>query len=514
MLKERIKDIEIWYDKEHILEFNHARKIIENNYEMFNKYFLPENKIISLIETGKTGIVCVPKDFDNYFSNLVKELYNHIGQYREIKDERFFQLFYLEYLNRINPVDDDRVIIPRLDMYSNEDFEETLAYNYYLKKGTMDDFIEYLKNKDNNKEIFEWLRDNYRYDAYNYLLKNFIECQDIIGSKFREQASKTVFLLANDSYENIMKKARGINVFDTNKLPDLSKEELDKMFTDFLNKIGAPKSWKEKYEEVKKNNLIFIPRGDFNSSYCTITKDNEIAIVLSDIGKLDTFITLAHEFAHYISLSNMKDGKNYALNEFPSIFFEKIAIDYLSSLGYSNEVIETVINFRIDTNQIQLINYITIFRDLDIYTEKGSITEEDIIVFKKNSYEIMKMVEEEIRTKGEYQGVKLTEEEMKEVFKKNYTLEELAHLDTDDNTLNLLLNGKYIFIAYKYFLGTVFADETRYKMMNDKTILNKMFDITDNLHSLSTDEVDKRIGIYDIFKDHEAKINFKEFNEE
>ena len=49
---------------------------------------------------------------------------------------------------------------------------------------------------------------------------------------------------------------------------------------------------------------------------------------------------------HYVSHTYNKDSIPFALEEFPSIFFEKYALDFLEKNGYSKESVEVLHDFR------------------------------------------------------------------------------------------------------------------------------------------------------------------------
>jgi hypothetical protein len=128
------------------------------------------------------------------------------------------------------------------------------------------------------------------------------------------------------------------NNSDSNKL-DINKWK--NLVDGYFKYIRAPKSWKDGFKMfLDKNKIIFTHKNDDSSAYIREKTPNKIEI--SEDNNEAAFLSFTHEFAHYVSYKDKEYDNNYLLAEFPSIYFEVIAANYLADLGYDKNYIKSL----------------------------------------------------------------------------------------------------------------------------------------------------------------------------
>lgn len=162
----KVKDIEIIYDDEK--NINDIKNVITNNYQLF-QMILGSKKKISLVEDSDedTLYIC---NFDDFFSEAINQIFNPtaFGNPKDHKD--LLIQFYLEYLIRNNSNFKKGLFEPNNGL-SDELLIDFLAYFYYTKASNFNDFVDYLKNRQDFVKIIEWTKKEIRFELYNYILK-------------------------------------------------------------------------------------------------------------------------------------------------------------------------------------------------------------------------------------------------------------------------------------------------------------------------------------------------------
>ena len=80
---------------------------------------------------------------------------------------------------------------------SAEMTDTVIAKQYYLVNGSAEDFVEYAKyrNPEERKKILYWLRENCRYETYNYILDKVCNYLKDNGFDFlASSASNNIFV--------------------------------------------------------------------------------------------------------------------------------------------------------------------------------------------------------------------------------------------------------------------------------------------------------------------------------
>ena len=89
------------------------------------------------------------------------------------------------------------------------------------------------------------------------------------------------------------------------------------------------------------------------------------------------FLTFVNEFIHYITLR--KNEPSTHLKEFPSIYYEDIAAEFLVANGYSEDIIKDIIIRRNNGNLFVYNKYIPLLLDINKYKNKGPLNSKDMV---------------------------------------------------------------------------------------------------------------------------------------
>ncbi len=312
----------------------------------------------------------------------------------------------------------------------------------------------------------------------DYLLRNLVTVMDIIDDT-KEELSP-VF--------NMEEKP----------LPKLSKDNLINYFKDFLKYVDPSldmyNDFIEFYEDNKR--LVFLDELDEkerdrvfglinaekvaqDSFYLCETNGNE-HIYINRRGDISDFKALAHEFAHYLTChNNMFRYQIITTKEFPSIFYETLALNYLTNKGYSKESI-------MNANINRLKNILTYSSDLGIANSYlrllvsggGKITEEEDTNYRREK------LFEFIDNNGS--------EAYCELVKNNPDAanpETLADSYSGTAAIMFALNPNLFEIFYPYVIGNYLASNYLKLLTKDSSILEEMKDITYNLPDLDINSV-------------------------
>ena len=146
--------------------------------------------------------------------------------------------------------------------------------------------------------------------------------------------------------------------------------------------------WVNEFKKCLDNGIFDIKKNKKNGmSPLSCTGDGKIHLYLN--GDSTDFNILSHEFAHYLSGSNNEnynDNVDNLLREFPSIYYEILATEYLCNVGVSDDELESIKDIR--------KNYIIYFykRIADIlkfsyrYMSDGYINYQEIVDMYRNTY--------------------------------------------------------------------------------------------------------------------------------
>lgn len=457
-----IKDIEILFSPSQEQYIDKIKTIIQNNYELISKY-LGDNKKIDISKNELS--------FDDFFYNIVKKAYKSDDETKDLFNKKnFLPVLYAELLIR-RKSNLGETLVEKNKSISDETLNSFIAYKYYEENGTFNDFVEYLKYRNNEEKIFEWLKKNYRWDTYNYLLSiaaDFLESDD---KELYDQMKPLTTIVVDKAIDYSEKNKDKFKNISNKKIKEISNKEFDNLFCDFLNYINAPIEWKKDYEHLKENNLIIFDnsRKEYNDSMVFKDDDEIYKILVSDGDTIDGFCSFVHEFIHYVHRCNNESVESVSVSEIPSIFFEKITSLFLKEKGYSSDIVNQVLEDREKSNVIICTTILLpILVDLISYINCGEIN-------KKRKIDSWKKHLESINNKPS--------ENMDSVLE-TFVDEEC------DILINLFIEKGLLAIdGYQYLLDSYLADELFNKAKEDKSVIQKMIDVTNNLSELTIGDI-------------------------
>lgn len=381
-----IKDIEVRYDDNQ--EIDYIKDVINNNYNLFLS-LLGESKVISLIPTNDDKVVYI-SDFDETFYEVVNQTFNNEGNKTLLENPDLLPAFYIETLIRKN-ANNPMSLVQQNPNVSDEMLYSLIAYIYFTKTGTFDDFVNYLKEKKETDKILNWLQTETRFDAYNYLLKTITDYLIQNDFDFLQNISSITNIMLTQSLNNVLAQQSETEI----ELPTITIQEFDNLFNEFLVYINAPKSWKQAYDELKSSGRISFEKQveDLDTSMCYRDDNDVLRILVSTDGTIKCFCSFVHEFMHYIPMQDSMTLTQFSISEFPSIFFEKISAQFLRDKGYKQDVVDRVVRDRNKNNTEIYTGISSLFNDISAYINGGAISRDKKILFWEKILEQSKKLE-------------------------------------------------------------------------------------------------------------------------
>lgn len=505
MSKIKIKDIEIWYNEDQSSKIDYIINIISKNYNLFTEV-LESVRIISLIPTTDQNVLYV-HDFDEFFYNIVDKLFNNDVTKQSYDIPNIMPSLYIEILIRKLKNDSSTLFHPNPSI-SDEMLDSLVAYKYYEKNGTFLEFVEYLKTRNKSDLVFDWLKKELRWDAYNYLLSIMV---DVIKKK-------DIYLLNNiDSITTIMliqskNSAFNMTYENVDKLPLISLDELEKLFYDFLKYINAPKNWKQMYEDLKSSGRITFEDkvGNIDNSECYEDENGVFRLLISTDGTIECFRSIVHEFIHYVSFSKSKlVDNNYSITEFPSIYFEELSTEFLRSRGYQDNIIDEIINRRKESNLAIYIELSTLYDDILSFTKNGSIERQIKIEYAENK---LKKIQEVKNALAKILGENREDIDLKNLENPITDIPSYADKDCDILTCELIVNGVSVMKGYQYLLGTFLANEVLKQSMTDPTTITRMIKVANELGSINLQDILSDFNLQELLNENKENNDNKNLN--
>ena len=491
MLKTKVNDLVVYYSEDDDIET--IVRIIKNNYDMLFKSYVDEGYSFSTVPRDEDEMCVHTDDFQKDIGYLIEQYYYFTGDDILGNHENLSALYAMLLLQMSgvkNPFFD-------VDYEQTAEMTDTvIAKQYYLANGTAEDFIEYAKYRDpeESKKILTWLRETCRYETYNYILGRVADFLRDNGFDYlATSTSNNIFIDVIKSYGESQEKE-----YD---LPKMSPEEIDKLFYDFLKYINAPDSWRKIYNGLKrKDGIEYTVTDGPEASYCYRNDiDEDYIISIKYNGTTTGFCSLVHEFIHYITF--LTEKFNFSLAEFPSIYFEKVAANFLKEKGYSQEVVDETIASRNENNIQILMGLSTIFTDVNTYMKKGVITREDKIALWQNQmmevYNLRQKYQEQLKALGK-------PVEPLAAFPSIEQIERDVDIDCDDSTKQFIVSDLFLLDGYQYLLGTSLAESILSQQGNAS--IPGMIDVVHDIPSYDANSIAEKFGI---IKDSGNKNNMK-----
>ena len=491
----KMDDINLQYD-ESITDIERIKKIIKLNEFLFSDY---KDKTISFVEQNDCddNVVYV-NNFDEFFDNLLKQLLNDTKFIFSLNQPELLPALYIQLLIKKESIDGE-TLIQLNDNITDDMLWFMVACKFFDCKTQFDELSNFLKYRNDKELIFEWLKQTQRFNTYNYLLEialnylkeydfYFFDNLDEIFSKMNEKNFDYVISSKNSNY----------------KLQKLSLEDLENIFFCFLDKIKAPKEWKEIYIDLKNNNRIIFEesKDGKDNSKCFIDDDGIKKIKVTTDGTVNDFISFVHEFIHYVSLQ--KDMPPFSLLEFPSIYYERVAAIYLIDIGFDENIIRSVIENRNKNNFGKYYDLFGILLDMCRYNKKGNIIREDKVELLKKATEATNECVENLINIFLEAGNPI--DELQSLIIKDCDFGKKVDNECDYYTKEFIKNGLLVLDGYQYLTDSYLADSVLEKE-DDDTILDKMVFITENLSDFNIETISKYLGIEDAFTKKSKRKN-------
>lgn len=481
MKKEIIKDIEIQYNDDQIEKVNYIINVINKNYnlilEMFGTY-----RIISLIPTNEENVVYI-QNFNDVFYNGINKIFNNDDIKKAYNVPHILSGLYIEMLIRKLKIDSN-MLVQSNSSISDEMLETLISYKYFEKNGTFLQFVEYLKTRNDFDVIFDWLKNEIRWDTYNFLLEitvNFLKENDF---DFLENLSDITIMMLNQTFNNAITQEPEKEI----ELPTITMQEFDNLFNEFLGYINAPIRWKQLYDELKHNGRISFEKQveNLDTSMCYRDDNDVLRILVSTDNTIKCFCIFVHEFIHYVTMIDSVTLAQFSISEFPSIFFEKISAQFLKDKGYNEAVIDKVIKDRNENNKDIYIGISSLFNDISAFIKGGPISKDKKILFYEDYFKALKEIRENFAKMMEEMGEQI-----------DMSLLELPKVDISvevDKECDLLIesfiqNGLLVINGYQYLLDTFLSDEVLKQTTTDSTIISKMIKVTNELCNMKLQNI-------------------------
>ncbi len=484
----QIGDMKLQYD-EKVVDIEKISQIIEFNQYLFADY---KGKTISIgLPVSSDNNEVYISDFDKFFDDSLRVLLQDKNVTASLNNHDLLPSLYIQLLVK-KAIQNGDVFVMLNNNISDDVLWFMIACKFFDYRTQFNELSCFLKYRNDSEYILDWLKETQRFTTYNYILEvtsdylrkcdsSFFDNIDEIVSKINEESIAFALSLPNElKYD----------------LPTVSLENFEKIFFGFLDDIRAPEQWKNLYTQLKNENRILFEESIDGLDYSAVFEDvDEIRkIRVTNDGTIKCFVSFVHEFIHYVSLQG--NIPPFSLFEFPSIYYESVAANYLIKIGYDENIIKEVIRDRNQNNLDIYQSLSTFLTDLCRYNKKGLITKEDKIeTFKKTMkiiYEGKKNLAEICEETGE------PIDDLEFLTTPNYNYEELIDKDCDENITRFIKNGVLILNGYQYLTDIHLANSILEKQDGDNT-LDKMIFVTEHLEDFNIEKVIHYFGIDNTF---------------
>ena len=451
---------------------------------------LGTSRIISLVPTDEKNTLYI-ENFDEAFYSIIDKCFNNDTVKQEFNAPNIMSALYVEILLRKLKIK-SKVLIQSNSNISDETLDSLIAYKYFEKNGSFSEFVEYLKTRNESDLIFNWLKNEFRWDTYNYLLEITVNYLKEYDFDFLENISDINTMMMNQTVNNIVMQESEQEV----ELPTITIEELDNLFNEFLKYINAPIKWKQLYDELKNSGRISFEKqtDGLDASNCYRDDNGALRISISTDGTIKCFISLVHEFMHYVS----KVVSTLSISEFPSIFFEKVSAQFLKDKGYKEDIVNKIVAFRNKNNMDIYTETSPLFNDITAFIKDGPIKRERKIKYWENHFRIIQETKEKLAKMLEENGETVDSDILKQP---NIDIPTEVDKDCDILIESFIQNGLLVLLVidgYQYLLDTFLADEVLKQTTTDPTVISKMIKTTEELGNMNLQSVLDLFNMQDV----------------
>ncbi len=465
----------IEYDEKTKRKANRIKDIIELNPEFF-KVFLQGHDKISCIDQNNSLYIEKGQSILKYLDGI--SAYDATGflypKYQTQESGAEVLLFWLNehYQGPAKYRKEERIRNQKmgiLDYYhSNKKYQE--LYNYLHKREPLP-----------KREILSFLQNQYRYPLTNILL------EDDLMSVIEQYYIPTVNPDPLDLLDCIIWTSEEMSTIEDNfkyftqiTYP-VSKEQSMKLFKRFLAEIDPTLSLLEQLNIAEQEKRFIDRKSDRrvlytyevqrypNNPFFTTSQEEQGYIYIPWTNTIDNVISLVHEFFHYVVNKN-EHMIQYELIEFPSIFFESLACNFLLQEGYPKEVIEDIKqNRKISTvnNANDIIEIATLMKYLYVSDMPISI-EDDIELLDDNPPR--------------------TREEREEQ-------ERIAIRNCDRRNQLLVEAPNFVTENFPYIIAQKYSDILMEALPDNSNIIPNMITLLKEFETVSTTNLLEKVGI-------------------
>lgn len=489
MLETTVLPIE--YDKTNQQEAELLKQVLEQNQMLF-QMFLSQYKRISFQDIDDEEVLCIDSlnEFKEILSHVIPTYMDMLKKqvHKEGGEEADIVFLKMLLLDIINSKEKDEKNKETQEISDNiNTIYAVVATDYYEQEQDLINFI-FNPSGEEKEKIFKWLNKKYRYDLINMLLEeeyqNMLSLESIEHDSYLRTHLNQLLELSEIDMQERFKYAKEKEM----SLPKLTKKELDNLCTEFLIQIDPSLKWLKLYNKLKINNNILYGEEfpDPCSKWGCIETTDNVYIYAPLVGDISDFMYFIHEFAHCITLLHKEKGECIpsSVQEFPSIFFERLATAFLREKGYSDQAVTALEEERIKSTLGNKSDISPSLRYLIDYINLGEITFEHE---KEKMDRIRSAIPEELP------------DEMKSLLHDLMSTqdEDNVHIKIDAENSFLIEHPNCIFEEYPYILGSDLADKTLDKIGADPMIIYTMLEITENLTKETAQSVMQKLGLID-----------------
>lgn len=483
-------EIETWVA---IIKKNHF--VLDTSVD--STIIIDHNSTAKIKKRGKNTFIV--NQFDDFFDYELKQVINNRKCRKVLNQAELMPAIYLLLLLKRNSFDEKNSIVVHLPKnLTEDDLYSLIAFKYFDNVNQFTELSTFLKTRKNQEQIVEWFQKKERFNAYNYLLENIVMFLKENDIGFFTMLDNILYKIDTNALTSFL-----LDGLDEKEIfiPQVSLEQTESLFLDFLKQINAPKEWFALYFFLKKQNYITyeqISANGKNDSNCYLDKEDQIRkLKISDYDNPKTFLNLVHEFIHEVAEQNGESS--FSLSEFPSIYYERKAGHYLIAKGYDPKTVKCLLS-RTENNYGIYFALTNLFLDISHYDKEGPISREEKIAHLEKKYEAVMEARKEIMKIYEDGGLPLTNPSILEIEHRDYGKE--IDEECDYYMISFLSDGLGILNGYQYLI----ADYLAQKILESKNqdVEQVMIEITTNLPNYGLNSVLERLNLTSILTKEET----------
>ena len=468
--------IEIEYESKDKKEVEKIKESIKKNYLILKDLVSPYTRI-SFTDTPNTIQVSSYEDFKDFINSRLEEyltkLKESLSKNADTNEVVYLKFLLLEKYNVLKNYSPAFAERDDLEVYINSMYT-LAASSYYNNQTDLLNFMFELPEKEKEK-ILKDLLEKRRFDLLNHLLQ---EQYDLIVQSTDSSEEYDTFLKNNMSEIISIAQLDFLNgniIIPQEKkkvdLPKLSRKELENLVREFLIEIDPSLKWIKIYNEALLEERIVYGRLNPKDKveWCCTPYNGKRHIAAPLTGTIRDFRCMIHELIHYIAMLNIpiEELPSPSLDEYPSIVFETLAINFLKKKGYSKEVIDNLKEERILWTQDNIFDITPTLKMINEFVTEGPITYEKEQLRNKR---LQTLIDETL------------DPNLKEKVEKVAQTSDESIIDKIDFEIMFILSAPLAVLEeYPYILGRYLSTKTLNRLEEDPMLIYELFNITESL---------------------------------